>query len=142
MARPTDLTPDCQAKVCEALRAGNTRRASALYAGISEQTFYEWVARGRGTNGRETTPLHASFLEAVEKAEAEAEVQAVAIVKLAAQTQWTAGAWWLERKRPADWARAERTFVERGDEDGGKVARSDVIDLTPEQIAARWKDLT
>ena len=103
MGRRTKLTPDTQDNVVKALRAGNSRRDSALYAGISEQTFYSWMSRGR-----EGEALYEEFLEAVEKAEAHSVVRNVAIIQRAADETWQAAAWWLERKRPDEWGRRQR----------------------------------
>lgn len=44
------------------------------------------------------------FLDAVKKAEEEAVVRNVAIINKAASTSWQAAAWWLERRRPADFS--------------------------------------
>jgi len=106
MSRPTKLTPVTKEDIIKALRAGNSRRDSALYAGISETTFYSWMARGR-----EGEPLYSEFLEAVEKAEAQSVVRNVAIIQRAAEETWQAAAWWLERKRPDDWGRRQRMDI-------------------------------
>jgi len=106
MARRTKLTPDTKEDIVKALRAGNSRRDSALYAGVSETTFYSWMARGR-----EGEPLYSEFLEAVEKAEAQSVVRNVAIIQRAAEETWQAAAWWLERKRPDDWGRRQRMDI-------------------------------
>ena len=106
MARRTKLTPETKEDIVKALRAGNSRRDSALYAGVSETTFYSWMARGR-----EGEPLYAEFLEAVEKAEAQSVVRNVAIIQRAAEETWQAAAWWLERKRPDDWGRRQRMDI-------------------------------
>ena len=106
MARRTKLTPDTKEDIVNALRAGNSRRDSALYAGVSETTFYSWMSRGR-----EGEPLYAEFLEAVEKAEAQSVVRNVAIIQRAAEETWQAAAWWLERKRPDDWGRRQRMDI-------------------------------
>ena len=84
--------------ITQALRAGNTRRASCSYAGISEDTFANWL-RDRS-----------EFAESIKKAEADAEVRNVAIIQRAADTTWQAAAWWLERKHKAEWSsRVEQT---------------------------------
>jgi len=106
MARRTKLTPETKEDIVKALRAGNSRRDSALYAGVSETTFYSWMARGR-----EGEPLYSEFLEAVEKAEAQSVVRNVAIIQRAAEETWQAAAWWLERKRPDDWGRRQRMDI-------------------------------
>lgn len=85
--------------VLEALRAGNTRRAAAAYAKIDQNTFYRWLDKG-------------TFRDDVEKAEADAEVRALAIIIRAAQGgTWQAAAWWAERRRPDDYGRRDKLDV-------------------------------
>jgi hypothetical protein len=97
MARPSKRTPECEARLLDALRAGNTRKAACHYAGIGVQTLDDWRDRFR------------DFRDAIEKAEGDAEVRMVAQIAQAAQTgTWQAAAWWLERRRPDDYARRER----------------------------------
>jgi transposase len=97
VARPTKRTPEVEQRLCDALRAGNTRRAACLSAGVEQHTFQRWLLR------------FAQFAQAIQKAEADAEVRHVAnIAKAAADGVWTASAWWLERKRPDEWGRRER----------------------------------
>ena len=47
MGRQSKLTQERQDRMCEALRAGNTRAASADYAGIGTSTLYRWLDRGQ-----------------------------------------------------------------------------------------------
>jgi len=91
--RPTKYSIETEEKICNALRAGNTQKVSALYAGIDETTFYRWMQN------------YASFASAIKKAEADAEVSAVAIIKKAMPETWQAAAWWLERRKPDDYGR-------------------------------------
>ncbi len=48
------------------------------------------------------------LVDALEKAEAEAEVRVVAIVQNAIPTNWTAGFRWLESRARGRWLRVER----------------------------------
>lgn len=83
-------------RILDALKAGNTRRASYAYAGIDQNTFYRWLEKDR------------EFREGVEKAEADAEVWHVTnIRKAAGDGTWTASAWWLERRRHEDWKKRD-----------------------------------
>jgi hypothetical protein len=108
MARPTKLTPEVQERIITALRAGNYQETAARYAGISEATFYDWMARGREEPGS----VFAEFLEAVEKAKSDAEVRDLYLIDQAAQTgSWQAAAWKLERKFPHKWGRVNRTEI-------------------------------
>lgn len=81
----------------QALREGNTRRAAAALGGIGESTFQEWLHEKVG------------FAAAVEKAEGECEAEMVSRVRRAALGDtWQAAAWWLERRRAADFGRKDQ----------------------------------
>ena len=45
--RPTKLTYELQAKVCDALRAGNYIETAAAFAGIAKSTLYKLTQEGR-----------------------------------------------------------------------------------------------
>lgn len=96
--RKPKRSPEREQAILNHLTVGNTRRASHLAAGVSHQTFYNWLQ-------------DATFLDAVEKAEAAAEQRFLGQVAVAARTQWQAAAWWLERRRNAEYARHDRVDV-------------------------------
>lgn len=106
--RPSKLTPEVQQRLLQAIASGNTRKDAALYAGISVGTLEDWIGRGRGGGRRPAHPPYVAFVDALEKAEAQAVVRNVAIIQKAAADTWQAAAWWLERRRPDDWGRKER----------------------------------
>ena len=96
--RPTKYTEQTVGKLLEALRGGNTRRASCAVAGIDQSTLANWLKE------------YSDFSQAIEKAEGEAEAKMVSVIKLASDTTWQAAAWWLERKHKAEWSsRVEQT---------------------------------
>ena len=120
----------------EALRAGNYMDTAAMYAGISKQTLYNWLAKGRATrekvaNGGIASYQEAKFIElidAVEKARADAEVRNVHLIQQAAQGgTWQAAAWFLERSHPGKWARREK--VEHSGPEGGTITLTGLADL-------------
>jgi hypothetical protein len=79
-------------KILQALKAGNTRRAAAGYAGIHWDTFYAWLADDP------------TFSDAVYQAEANPEVIcATSIVKAAQKGDWRAGDKWLSKRRRDEW---------------------------------------
>lgn len=97
MARRRVNKPEVTRRILEALKVGNTRRTAAAYAGLDHATFYRWLEKD------------SDFCDAVEKAEADAEVWHVTnIRKAAGDGTWTASAWWLERRRHEDWKRREQ----------------------------------
>lgn len=114
--RPTELTPETQTIIVEAMRRGNYRRTAALLAGVTERTLYAWQARGEANE-----PLYAEFLHALKEAEAEAESMLLEEIRTAQASipgeggrgadLWTAKAWIMERRWPKRWATRVRTAV-------------------------------
>lgn len=90
-------------KLLFGLRNGMTRRAAAGAAGFSKTTLYRML--DNDTDG--------TLVTAIENAEAEAEATYTALVAQAAMEpkNWTAAAWWLERRRPDDYGRRERVDI-------------------------------
>jgi hypothetical protein len=100
MARPRKMTPMTEASILTALRAGNTRSASAESNGIDRVTLYRWMERA------------AAFRNAVIQAEAQAEVRAVITIRQAYDAgSWQAALAWLERRRHQDWGRKDRVEI-------------------------------
>lgn len=98
--RISKYSPDRIARILDLLRAGNTRNTSCQASGISPDTFARWLA------------AHADFAADVKEAESVAESRHVAnIVTAAEKGSWQASAWWLERRRHAEWGRKDRLEV-------------------------------
>ena len=69
MARPTKLNPERIQRICDALRSGNTRQASAQYAGVNYHSLRRWERSND------------DFADAIKKAEADHVVYCVATIK-------------------------------------------------------------
>lgn len=118
-ARRSKLTPDVHDRLVEALEAGNYRETAARLAGIGVSTLYSWLERGEADREHERATEHLELVEAIEKAEADAEQRAISVIERAAvgykdpdgkyhPGQWQAAAWRLERKFPDRWGRREK----------------------------------
>jgi len=57
------------------------------------------------SRGRKGEEPFVSFVSAVKKAERDAEALAVKAIRTAGKKNWTAYAWWLERKFPEAWGK-------------------------------------
>ena len=90
--------------------------------GISEQTFYNWMSRGliekerlntiEGAKPKPEEKIYLDFLESVTRARAEAIAKKVAVISsAAAQGDWKASAWWLERQVPEEFGRIDKQEV-------------------------------
>lgn len=125
--RHTILTDELQTLIVTAVRSGNYLDDSARYAGIAESTLHLWLHKGRdyrdardnGTTLTDRQLQYVSFMEAIEKARSDAVVRNVALIQRAAEENWQAAAWYLERTNPKKWGRHHT--VEVTGEDGGPL---------------------
>lgn len=68
------------------LRVGHTDKDACTLSGINPDTLYTWIKE------------KPDFSEAVKKARLVAKDQSIKIIRRAALRNWTAAAWYLERK--------------------------------------------
>ena len=120
------LTPEVREKIVSAIRAGNYAQVAAEYAGISRSTFFRWLDRGRQAQ----RGLYRDLFEAVEAAEREAEVRAVAILQKHMDESWQAAMAFLERKHPERWGRRDQLKVEMNP----REILSELLSLTPDEL--------
>ena len=107
MARPSKLTPEVQAAVVQAIGLGATYLDAAQAAGISYETFNEWMKNGTGK--------FLQFSEAVRKEQSAAVLRHLAVMNnAAAKGDWKASERWLRMYRPAEWN--EKMEVNHGGE--------------------------
>jgi len=101
MARPSKLTPELQAKIVNAIKAGNYMETAAAYAGISKDTLYVWLRDGaRAKSGKKR-----AFSDSIKGALAESEIDDVARIRAAGEKSWQCIAWHLERRFNSRWGR-------------------------------------
>lgn len=89
------------------LAAGNSYEVACAAAGIDYATFRRWMVRGKA----QTEGKFREFCEVITRAEAQAEAQAVAIIRKAGETDWRAAMWWLERRHSERWSPHSRLSV-------------------------------
>jgi len=112
MPRKLKLTEEFIKKAVKYLEAGNYQTHVAQALGVSHETWFRWLREGQ----QEGKGIKYEFYEAVKKAEARAAIRNVAIIQRAAQDNWQAAAWWLERKFPEEWGRKDKYNVDVGGE--------------------------
>ncbi len=125
--RPSLLTPEVQAKVCDALSGGNFRSVAARAAGISVRTLMEWMTDGEAN----PTSPHGIFRAAVIGAEADAEMKTVRAIMLAAEADPKHGEWWLSHRHAARWAEKKKIAVSGHLEDrpAEKLSKDRLLEL-------------
>ena len=137
VGRPTVCTREVVAGFSRLMAAGNYFVTACNYLGIDETSAYEWLkagAEGRDAPG-DWPDAYREFSQSVKRAEAQAEVAAVAEVQMAGKPhaarfdaegnellpgQWQASMTFLERRHRDRWGRGER--VELTGANGGPVA--------------------
>lgn len=119
MSRQSKLTPERQARLCEAIGLGATYAHACNYAGISYETFRRWQ--------RENVAFH----DAIKMAEGKATVGWLAKIEREADNgSWQAAAWKLERRYPNDYGRRDGTRATQEpqeDVSNAEQVRSDVL---------------
>jgi hypothetical protein len=132
MPRPSKLTPETVTRIDQAIRMGATYELACKFAGISYQTFRNWITRAEAELQRRDNPNvkegtkqwvdeqpYVELFDALQKAEGDAAVGWLAKIEKAANDgNWQAAAWKLERRYPADYNR-NRTEVTGAD--GGSI---------------------
>ena len=99
MARPSKLTPETQQKIVDAISAGNYYEAACGYAGVDYSTFRRWMEKGE----KAKTGQYREFCDAVQQAEAQAEVRMVANWQKHMPNNWMAIRDFLARRHPNRW---------------------------------------
>jgi hypothetical protein len=89
-------TPELVNQLIKYIEAGNYNKTACDAVGIDEQTFYRWIKE------------KSEFSESIKRAESKAIIRNLTIIQLAAQKNWQAAAWFLERKDYERWGRKEQ----------------------------------
>ena len=131
--RPTKLTKELTEEVAKYLRAGNYIETTAALVGINRDSIYEWLKRGAAEQERlmknprarlrKREEIFVEFSDTVKKAQAQSEAMLVGLIGKAAQKNWTAAAWRLERKYPDKWGRTERNVATAQDDPVKELAK-------------------
>jgi hypothetical protein len=147
--RPEKLTDDIRKDIIKVIRSGNYIETACAYVGINKTTFYDWLKKGAREKQRvEDNPRakvrkdlqkYVDFSEEVDKALAHAEIRDVAIIGKAAEKEWQAAAWRLERKFPDRWGRKDKHALEHTGKEGGPIETSqkqelDLSNLTDKEL--------
>ena len=97
LGRPTTFTPAKATRIVEAIRQGVPFKLAAAAGGVSYNTFLRW----RNDGSRPDAPRHLrEFCHQVRNAEAEAAQRFLGLIEAAAERNWQAAAWILERRYP------------------------------------------
>lgn len=132
--RPSVLVDAVQQRLVDAISVGCSYASAAHYAGISERVVHKWIELAESDA---MTPLakRARLLYAeIKKAEAGTELESLSIILKAGATNWTARAWYLERKYPERFGRRDALAVQHQGDVQVTVRYIDERESPPEVI--------
>lgn len=95
--RPTKFTKETIQKLIQAIKLSATYELAANYAGISYDSFNNWMKRGEAEKEGEFF----NFFNSIKEAEGIAAIMSLSKIEHAAKEgNWQAAAWKLERRYP------------------------------------------
>lgn len=97
--RPTKLTPERADDLVLLLAAGASTARAAAAVGVGERSVTRWLREG-GLRER----VRAARASKPDPTDALSEARLVVLIAKAAQHDWRASAWLLERRYPERWA--------------------------------------
>ena len=113
--RPTKLTPETQGKIVGAIARGNYYEVACRAGNVSYKVFREWMIKGeKAKSGK-----FRDFRDAVQHAEAMAELLALDEWRKQMPNSWQASRDFLARRHPQRWMPMERQEI--SGKDGGAI---------------------
>lgn len=119
--RPSGGRPSCiedekiRQDILDAVRLGMSYEWAAYSAGICEKTFYNLKTQGEADLSSGKDSIYAKFLQDLKRAESEGMERDLRNIDTAAQAQWQASAWKLERRFPDMFGRNRTVEVQDGE---------------------------
>jgi len=145
------LNPTLRANICKFLAYGVSVECAAEQEGVTSQTFYAWLRRGRtaiadaraawDAQHPDTDPDEADLLALidpvrlefvhlvteVQRAYARAEGGYTRHIHQQAAKDWRAAAWWLERRRPMHYGSRAELLIEHEDRAPASMTNAEMV---------------
>src|SRR5688500_15650226 len=96
--RPTILTPELGARICELVKAGNAPETATESCGIHRRQVWEWIEKGN----RGLEP-YAEFAQSIMRARADAEIRVQGHAQSHMEKDPRTPFEWLRRRNPKIW---------------------------------------
>jgi hypothetical protein len=113
--RPSKYSQELIDRICYSLSQGNTRTTAATCAGISMETFAVYVRE------------FPEFSDAIKRAEEQAVEHYVNVIHAASGQTWQAAAWYLERRRPADFSKQDKVDITTNGKDINGMSMEEMV---------------
>lgn len=118
LGRKPFLTPKIIKYACELVASGQFDKTVAEMIGVSETSWHSWKRKGNAVREKiennlsykptKREQIYLDFINSLEKAYAQAEINGINAIKKAGKTEWQAMAWFLERRFCGRWSQTIR----------------------------------
>ena len=136
--RPSSLTPEVKDRLIQSVSTGNYYEQACQYAGISYRTFRNWMVQGEAAQSGQ----YFQFFQDIKKAEAQAEITAVAYWRSQMPTSWQAARDFLSRRYHERWGQVDQLNIGNQNSDPFKVSVEGFNDLLKDpEIAQLFESL-
>lgn len=116
---PKKLNEELIDQICQYILGGSYVETASAACGVSKETFYQWLKKGKqDINALNYLTLEAKLSQRVLEALGKADVRDVMRIDKAAEQDWRAAAWRLERRNAKHWGPKAAIKVEDGDKEG------------------------
>jgi hypothetical protein len=138
--RPTVFTEEVKARILNLIEMGNYALTAARAAGVRDRTWEEFGRQARRDVEAGIENERTAFYAQVQEYRARAQGRFVTIISLAAEQDWRAAAFFLERSDPNRWGnRAKQTTTLRGDKNNPVVVET--VDAAKDELLRRLEQI-
>lgn len=107
--KPHQLTPALMADIVKTLASGCSVKDAATFNKIGVSTFYRWMETGEADAQADVASKERDLWEGASRGRAQGKIRNLAMI--AADPDWRARAWILERTYPDEFGRRDRVEV-------------------------------
>lgn len=126
--RETKLNREMIAEIANYIELGFTIKDTCEAVGIEQSTFFNWKNQGKRDKENGIKSEFLEFLESIKKGKHKIKQLMLSKIVQAADENWNAAAWWLERKYPENYSlRPELRKTKTKNK--GKQVESDVDEI-------------
>jgi hypothetical protein len=122
--RKLALTYELIEEICTYIENGNSNNDTCKLVGISDSSFYSWLADAeKFQKGEEVQDgeIKLDLLDNIKRAEAGFKAFHINNITKSSRKEWTASAWLLERKFPKEFGRIDRNAIMLSKADNGML---------------------
>lgn len=126
--RETKLNKEMIAEISSYIELGFTIKDTCEAVGISKETFFEWKKQGKRDKESGIKSDFSDFSDSIKKGKHSVKKLMLSKIVQAADENWNAAAWWLERNFPEDYSLRPELRKTKA-KNKGKQVESDVDEI-------------